>query len=138
MIEHRFAAMGCEVIVGGGSTTDHEAIEERLFAEREVVFSRFVTQSELNRVNASAGRWTVVSPLFAETLRIALEAGDETEGSVRPTLGGALEAAGYTRDSSCSPRIRRRRPRLLADRWLGVRARARRGTGTGRRADLTC
>ena len=99
MIEHRFVAMGCEVIVGGGTTADHAAIE-RLFAEREVVFSRFVPQSELNRVNASAGRLTVVSPLFAETLRIALDAADETEGSVRPTLGGALEAAGYTRDSS--------------------------------------
>ena len=54
MIEHRFVAMGCEVIVGGGTTADHAAIE-RLFAEREVVFSRFVPQSELNRVNASAG-----------------------------------------------------------------------------------
>ena len=42
----------------------------------------------------------MVSPLFAETLRIALDAADETEGLVRPTLGGALEAAGYTRDSS--------------------------------------
>jgi Membrane-associated lipoprotein involved in thiamine biosynthesis len=43
---------------------------------------------------------TLVSPLFAETLRIALDAADGTEGLVRPTLGGALEAAGYTRDSS--------------------------------------
>ena len=99
MIERRFIAMGGDVIVGGGTTADHAAIE-RLFAEREVVFSRFVPQSELNRVNASAGRLMVVSPLFAETLRIALDAADETEGSVRPTLGGALEAAGYTRDSS--------------------------------------
>jgi thiamine biosynthesis lipoprotein len=98
MSEHRFVAMGCEVIVGGGTTAQH-AVIERLFAEREVVFSRFVPRSELNRVNASAGRLTVVSPLFAETLRIALDAADETEGSVRPTLGRALEAAGYTRDS---------------------------------------
>jgi thiamine biosynthesis lipoprotein len=99
MSAHRFVAMGCDVIVGGGTTADHAAIE-RLFAEREVVFSRFVPQSELNRVNASAGRLTVVSPLFAETLRIALDAADETDGSVQPTLGGAIEAAGYTRDSS--------------------------------------
>jgi thiamine biosynthesis lipoprotein len=99
MSERRFVAMGCEVIIGGGTPADHAAIE-RLFAERELVFSRFVPQSELNRVNASAGRLTVVSPLFAETLRVALDAADDTEGLVRPTLGGALEAAGYTRDSS--------------------------------------
>ena len=42
----------------------------------------------------------MVSPLFAETLRIALRAADETEGLVHPTLGAALEAAGYTRDSA--------------------------------------
>ena len=99
MSEHRFVAMGCDVIVGGGTTGERAAIE-RLFAGREAVFSRFVPQSELNRVNASAGRLTLVSPLFAETLRIALDAADETEGAVRPTLGGALVAAGYTRDSS--------------------------------------
>lgn len=91
--------MGCEVHVVGGTSARRAAVE-RLFAERELVFSRFVTQSELNRVNASAGRVIMVSPLFAQTLRIALDAADETEGLVVPTLGGALEAAGYTRDSS--------------------------------------
>ena len=91
--------MGCEVLVVGETSAERAAIE-RLFAERELVFSRFVPQSELNRVNASAGRVIMVSPLFAQTLRIALDAADETEGLVVPTLGGALEAAGYTRDSS--------------------------------------
>ena len=99
MSEHRFVAMGCEVVVGGGRPAEHRAIE-RLFLERERVFSRFIPQSELNRVNASAGRPVLVSPLFAETLRVALQAADDTEGLVRPTLGAALEAAGYTRDSS--------------------------------------
>jgi len=96
---HRFVAMGCEVCVAGGTSGQRAAIE-RLFAEREVVFSRFVPRSELNRVNASAGRVIMVSPLFAQTLRVALDAADETEGLVVPTLGGALEAAGYIRDSS--------------------------------------
>jgi len=91
--------MGCEVLVGGGTWAERTAIQ-RLFAEREVVFSRFLPRSELNLVNASAGRVIMVSPLFARTLRVALEAAEETEGLVRPTLGGALEAAGYTRDSS--------------------------------------
>ena len=99
MSDHRFVAMGCEVLVGGATRAQHAAIE-RLFAEREGVFSRFVPRSELNRVNASAGRVIMVSPFFAQTLRIALDAAEETEGLVCPTIGAALEAAGYTRDSS--------------------------------------
>jgi thiamine biosynthesis lipoprotein len=99
MSEHRFSAMGCDVVVGGGTPSEHQAIE-RLFAEREQVFSRFIPDSELNRVNASAGSFAMVSPLFAETLRIALSAADETDGTVTPTLGASLEAVGYTRDSS--------------------------------------
>jgi thiamine biosynthesis lipoprotein len=97
--DHRFTAMGCEVLVGGASRSERAAIE-RLFAEREAVFSRFVPGSELARVNASAGRVIMVSPLFAQTVRIALDVAEETEGWVVPTLGGALEAVGYTRDSS--------------------------------------
>jgi len=99
MSEHRFDAMGCEIVIGGGTKTEHLAIE-RLFSERDTVFSRFIPQSELNYVNASAGRPVVVSPLFAETLRVALLATEETDGLVDPTLGAALEAAGYTSDSS--------------------------------------
>jgi thiamine biosynthesis lipoprotein len=99
MSDHRFTAMGCEVVVGGGTPAERLEIE-RLFAQRELVFSRFIPESELNRVNASAGRLVVVSPLFAETLRVALHATAETEGAVQPTIGAGLEAAGYTRDSS--------------------------------------
>jgi thiamine biosynthesis lipoprotein len=97
--EYRFTSMGCEVVVGGGTSPEHRAIE-RLFCERELVFSRFIPGSELNHVNASSGRLQMVSALFAETLRIALHAAAETDGLVPPTLGAALEAAGYTRDSS--------------------------------------
>src|SRR5207302_286282 len=39
-----------------------------------------------------------VSRLFAQTLAIALAAAAETEGLVDPTMGVAIEAAGYTRD----------------------------------------
>lgn len=99
MTAHRFASMGCEISVGGGTAAEHLAIE-RLFAERDKMFSRFNPRSELNRVNASAGRLVLVSPMFADTLRVALKAAEETEGVVDPTLGAALEAAGYTRDSS--------------------------------------
>ncbi|HXJ64586.1 MAG TPA: FAD:protein FMN transferase, partial [Actinomycetota bacterium] len=94
---HRFHSMGCEVVVGGGSPPDHAAIE-RLFAERDWIFSRFVPDSELNRVNDAAGRFVPVSDLFADTLRTALRVAEETDGVVDPTLGAAIESAGYTRD----------------------------------------
>ncbi len=89
--------MGCDIVVLGATSIEHRAIE-RLFAARERTFSRFLPGSELNRVNGAAGRPTPVSPLFAELLRIALEARRETTGLVDPTLGAHLEAAGYDRD----------------------------------------
>jgi thiamine biosynthesis lipoprotein len=89
--------MGCEVVVRGGSQVEHAAVE-RLFAERDWIFSRFVPDSELNRVNDAAGRFVPVSDLFAETLRTALRVAEETNGVVDPTLGAAIESAGYTRD----------------------------------------
>src|SRR5205085_2010595 len=95
--KHRFESMGCEVVVGGATARELRAIEE-LFAERERVFSRFRPDSELNGVNRSAGRFVAVSPLFAQTLAVALHAARETGGLVDPTLGAALEAAGYDRD----------------------------------------
>ncbi len=89
--------MGCEIVVAGEGPLPTTAIE-RLFVDRERIFSRFLAESEINRVNGSAGRVISVSPLFADTLHIALQIAEQTEGMVDPTIGGALEAAGYTRD----------------------------------------
>ena len=91
--------MGCGVVVRGATRRELRAIE-RLFAARERTFSRFREGSELNRVNAAAGQPTPVSSVFAELLRVALEARRETSGLVDPTLGAHLEAAGYDRDFS--------------------------------------
>jgi FAD:protein FMN transferase len=93
----RFRAMGCEVVVGGAVPDELEAVEE-LFAEWERTFSRFVPGSELNRVNASAGRPVLVSPLFARAVEVALKVAEETGGLVDPTLGAALQHAGYDDD----------------------------------------
>jgi thiamine biosynthesis lipoprotein len=94
---HRFRAMDMEVIAGGAGAA-HAAAIEALFAERERVFSRFRPHSELALVNATRAPLVVVSPLFARTLRAALAAAAATDGLVDPTLGAALEAAGYDRD----------------------------------------
>jgi FAD:protein FMN transferase len=95
--QHRFDAMGCEVVVGGAGPAEARQIEH-LFRERDHTFSRFRPDSELNRVNGRAGRLTEVSSMFAQTVEIALRIAAETEGLVDPTLGQAVEAAGYSQD----------------------------------------
>jgi FAD:protein FMN transferase len=93
----RFTAMGCEIVVAGAGPGELAAIRW-LFRERDRRFSRFLPDSELNRVNGAAGSPVVVSPAFAGMTRLALWAAAETDGLVDPTLGGALLAAGYDRD----------------------------------------
>jgi thiamine biosynthesis lipoprotein len=93
---HRFTAMGCEIVVGA-TTADALAVQ-RLFEERDRMFSRFRDDSELSRVNRGKGRVVSVTPPFAEMVALALQAAASTDGIVDPTLGDAIEAAGYDRD----------------------------------------
>jgi FAD:protein FMN transferase len=95
--ERRFRAMGTDVVVGACEPAPFGAIEE-LFNERERTFSRFIADSELNRVNARAGRVVRASEAFVDALSLALELADETDGLVDPTVGAAVEAAGYSAD----------------------------------------
>jgi FAD:protein FMN transferase len=97
MTVHRFDAMGCAIVIGGASPAELGVVEA-LFRHRDCVFSRFRPGSEVNRVNRAAGRGALVSQLFADALRVSLEAAAETDGLVDPTLGTAVEAAGYERD----------------------------------------
>ena len=93
----RFQAMGVDVVVGGATESELGAIVD-LVTDWERTFSRFRLGSELSRVNASAAEALVVSPRFAETVEVALLAARATDGLVDPTLGAAIEAAGYDRD----------------------------------------
>jgi thiamine biosynthesis lipoprotein len=75
----------------------------RVAVERELdaidrACSRFRSDSEIARVNASAGRPVRVSPLLAEALTLALRAARLTDGDVDLTVGSALTLAGYDRD----------------------------------------
>ena len=118
----RFRAMGCDVLVAG-ATAGELARVEALFEERDRIFSRFRPGSELNRVNAAAGRFVRVSAQFARALAAALELAAATRGVLDPTLGAALEAAGYDDDFS---RLRADDPRPPGDAapgcWRRVRA----------------
>lgn len=88
--------MGCEIVVGGAAPSELRAIEQ-LFAERDCRFSRFRDDSELRSVNVRAAP-VMVSEDFASALNVALDAAAATDGLVDPTLGAAVESAGYDRD----------------------------------------
>jgi thiamine biosynthesis lipoprotein len=94
---YKFRSMGCDVVVGGADRAEQRAIRH-LFADRDRTFSRFQPGSELNRVNAANGKPVHVSETFAEMLGLALQAEQESEGLVTPTLGAELAAAGYDAD----------------------------------------
>jgi FAD:protein FMN transferase len=99
-VSRSFRAMGCAVVVEGA---DSLAALEALFEERDATFSRFRADSELNAVNATGGSIVPASPSFLRALRFALAAARVTGGIVDPTLGAAVEAAGYDRDFDALP-----------------------------------
>jgi FAD:protein FMN transferase len=89
--------MGCEVVVGGAGGGTLASIR-RLFEERDAIFSRFRPDSELERVNAAPGRLVPASTELCRAVGAALAAARATGGLVEPTLGAAVEAAGYDDD----------------------------------------
>jgi thiamine biosynthesis lipoprotein ApbE len=100
-------AMGTGVTVAvaepDGLPAAVEAVEREL-ANIDQACSRFRPDSDLSRINAAAGDWVRVSPLCVESLYVALRAAEVTDGLVDPTVGGALEEAGYTEDFEILPK----------------------------------
>jgi thiamine biosynthesis lipoprotein len=74
---------------------------DRELADMDSACSRFRADSELTRINETAGgRPRMVSGLLAEALDVALRAARLSDGAVDPTVGTALCALGYDRDFS--------------------------------------
>lgn len=90
MTVHHFHAMGCEVVLAGGDRGELAAVFERW----ENAFSLFRPGSELSRVNASPSAVLAVSPFFAATLQVALDAASDTGGLVDPALGAGVRLSG--------------------------------------------
>ncbi len=103
--------------------TDARRAVEHDLAAIDRACSRFRADSELSRLNARAGRPFHASRLFVEALTLALEAAQLTGGAVDPTLGSALELAGYDRDWSllAAPRGEPPAPAITARRRSGWR-----------------
>jgi thiamine biosynthesis lipoprotein ApbE len=97
----RWEALGTSVVL---CLADPAALEiARATVEEELdaidrACSRFRADSELSRVNGAGGRTVQVSALLMEALTVALRGAELTDGDVDPTLGRALELAGYDRD----------------------------------------
>jgi FAD:protein FMN transferase len=102
----------------------HATVEAELVAIDRAC-SRFRADSELSRVNAGRGRAIKVDPLLIEAVEIALRAAALTEGDVDPTVGHALELAGYDRDFGLLAA-----PHAHSEHESSVRARFRSGWRT--------
>ncbi len=88
----------CASATGARSRMRARSVERELDAIDRAC-SRFRDDSELSRLNARAGTAGARRrPLLCEALELALRAAELTDGDVDPTVGRALELAGYDRD----------------------------------------
>ncbi|MDX6256521.1 MAG: FAD:protein transferase [Frankiales bacterium] len=87
-----------QLVVTEPAQLDRAAHTVRDLLDRvDLAASRFRADSELSRLNAAGGREQQVSPLFAQALRVALDAAAWTGGLVDPTVGASMLATGYDR-----------------------------------------
>ena len=94
-----FRAMNCAIFCAVDSDTP---AAQRLLSQCpewfefwEQMFSRFRDNSELCQLNRQPGTPAHVSPDLFSLIRVALNAAQDTEGLVNPTMLNDLEAAGY-------------------------------------------
>jgi thiamine biosynthesis lipoprotein len=95
-----FRAMNTSVLLAAESTDRAADGLERTRAfvlEMEARFSRFVPDSELSRLNRSAGKWATVSPELLELLSVSRECYKATRGLFDPSILPDLVRAGYDR-----------------------------------------
>ncbi len=94
-----FRAMNTTILLACESPTASQAFAEvREYIETcERRFTRFSSDSELARLNRSAGSWFAASPELFSLLQAALHCHLQTEGLFDPSILPDLEQAGYTR-----------------------------------------
>ena len=98
---YRTSAIGttAEILVNDvGLTGAAAAVLDDGLAWIDGLASRFRPDSELSRLNASAGRPFAATADLVAALRVALEAARITGGLVTPMVGAAVCALGYDRD----------------------------------------
>ncbi len=143
-----FACFGseCTVIISGHSELDGGATvarARRRLLEWHSQYSRFLSDSELSRLNDDPRETVPVSPLLRRIIEVGVRAAQRTGGLVDPTLGAQIERAGYTGDltvnavplevglalapprSPAGPDPAERWRRVMADRSAGTITRPR-------------
>jgi thiamine biosynthesis lipoprotein ApbE len=97
--EWRAVGTTCAAAVTADSPNERNAQAALSAAQDEVAacereLSRFDPASDLSRLNAAGGRWTPVGRRLLETLRLALEAREDTGGRARLEPGAAVDLGG--------------------------------------------
>ena len=86
-----------DLLLPENRTEQGTQIVRNLFAEWEQALSRFIADSELSRLNQSAGAAVAVSDLLYSVLATALTAAWATNGVYDPAMLEQLEKIGYDR-----------------------------------------
>lgn len=101
MLRVEFRAMGCQIaaFLDNDTLAPARALQRvpGWFDEWEQALSRFRPDSDLNRLNDSAGMTVRVGPILWDAVKIALETARWTDGLVVPTVLSSLVKAGYNR-----------------------------------------
>lgn len=103
-VSRSFRAMNTDVVgvvvVGGDRVQEAEIAlgqVQSLFAEVEATLSRFRPESDLSKLNRSAGAPYQASPMLFNAVDLALRSARDSEGVFDPTILSALVGAGYDR-----------------------------------------
>lgn len=81
-----------------------ETLLRDFLADLDLACSRFRDDSALSILN-SCGTLSDVDPLLLAAVRVALDAAEQTDGLVDPTLGAAMIAIGYDRRFADLPKV---------------------------------
>ncbi|WFR64819.1 FAD:protein FMN transferase [Paenibacillus amylolyticus] len=121
-LRFQFRAMNTDVEVqlsAGREQAEHAAtLVKNWFETQEQRFSRFVADSELNRLNHATG-WMPISAAMDEVLSLAYGYIGLTEGIFQPGISQALQNSGY--DLSFEKVQQRQPQRPLLERILRMR-----------------
>ena len=96
----RALGTSAHLFVLDGDIASARASVERLLEAVDLAYSRFRTDSELMRLQASPGRSARASPLLWQAIKTAMAVARETDGAVDPTIGRAMRVIGYDDDFS--------------------------------------
>ncbi|MGI9528948.1 MAG: FAD:protein FMN transferase [Acidimicrobiia bacterium] len=128
MTETTFRAMGTTVVLHGGVAALARA--RTAFDQFERRFSRFMPDSELSAMNATAGPTVGLSPTMAEIMEVAEDLRDRTDGVVDVGVGRAVIDWGYARTFEEVRDLDQAPPPLVRPTWSTDHGVLQRSTGT--------